>query len=601
MQYILKKNKNKEIVIILFCSSFLFGTDFSLEKNNLSSATPSLKIEHQTNKQIPAAIPVLTPEEAIKINSDAIDFQKSNKNISSTEGKSYIIANTLPVAIPVLTPEEAIKANNDAIRFQRRYKPIKVLLAIYHKIESSNFINFLISLLPLLLIVDIVFVKKKKNNSGRNMKYFSLSKRIRVLFSVSLLSFGLLVFVPWSVYFGNSPQFSFIFQDFVNWNLRTLTISIIGVSIVLLLLPPMFSDYLVAVIAGLGLCVYVQAMFMNQFLGTMNGIEPDWNEHRFWGIINMIIWAVIFLAPVILRVVVPSFFSKTISITTGCVLFLEIIATASMVLSASQNVWSRNDSFIADGSKQFQLSNKKNVVVFIFDTLGTGFVKECFDEYPETKDIVKDFIWYADARCNYTRTFPALSHELTGAIISVPANSYNEVFEKIWHSASAKSFYKQISDAGYDARLYCSTSEIGPINCFHEYYSNISARDVTYKIDYERIHSCLKQMAGYSLVPYLFKKHFFYAFDFSNNIVQKQVSYIPSEQLWIPNTNSDFFKKMTSSGIELNADKPVLSFYYLFGLHLPWQTDENCNKIDLTVLFRQQEVVSIFCPVLYNF
>ena len=479
------------------------------------------------------------------------------------------------------TTEEGIEPNDDATSPQRNKANAMSSQTFIHKIGMNNKIHYVFSLLPFLLIIDLLFFKRRKKANSRGTEYFSLPRRIRILFSVSLLAFGVLVFVPWSVYFGNSLQFPFIFQDFVNWNLRVLTLSILGASIVLLLIPPNISDYLVAIIAGLGLCVYVQSMFMNQYLGTMNGIEPQWSEHRFFGIMNMIIWIAIALSPVILRKAAPSYFSKVIPAATGIVLFLEFIATAFMVHSAP-GVWFRTNKSFVDGSKQFQLSKKKNVIVFIFDTLGSEYVKQCFEVYPEAKEIVKDFIWYTDARANYHMTFPGLTHELTGTMLPVPANSFNELFQNMWRSSSAKSFYKQMKEAGYDARLYCAVNtsyEIGPIEYFRDYFSNIQSQRITYKIDYNRLHNCLKQMSGYCSVPFFFKKLFFYSFDFSDGVVQTFVAGIPSDHFLTPKTNDTFLKKMVSSGITPSEDEPILAFYYTTGVHRPWYLDESCNKM----------------------
>ena len=486
-------------------------------------------------------------------------------------------------AVPVLTQEKAIKANKEAISFQRNKAIEESFQNLSYKIGiNNNKLHFIVSLLPLLMIIDVLLIwKRKKAKNNKATEYLSLSRRMQILFSVSLLAFGVTVFVPWSVYFGNSVQFPFIFQDFVNWNLRILTISIIGTSIVLLLIPPIISDYLVAAISGLGLCVYLQAMFMNQNLGTMNGTEPEWSNHRIFGIINMTIWIIVVLAPFIIKKMTPSLYSKIISATTGIVLFLELLATVSMVFSANQNVWSRTDTYFVDGSNEFQFSKKKNVVLFIFDTLGSEFVKQCFKDSPEIKDVVKDFTWYIDARSNYHMTFPGLSHELTGAFLPAPANTFYELFEKMWYSPSATSFYKQMSDAGFDSRLFYddgTSSKIGLKDYFHNYFSNIEARNITYEIDYNQLHFCLKQMSGFSFAPFFVKKYFFYAFDFAEDVIAKQATNASSEKEWIPVSNTDFLNKMISSGISTDADQPVFSIFYTTGVHRPWYIDEKCNR-----------------------
>ena len=531
-----------------------------------------------TSKSSPYAVPVITQEEAIKVNEEAIRFQQTEKNLAETNEAKHIAVRSVPAAIPVLAPEEAIKANKEAIKFQRN----KTIQAFFKKIGiNNNRIHFVLSLLPLLLIVDVLLFKRKKK-SNKFTEYFSLPRRMRILFSVSLLAFGLLVFVPWSVYFGNSLQFPFIFQDFVNWNLRVLTISIVGASIVLLLIPPKISDYIVALIAGLGLCIYLQVMFMNINLGEMNGVEPDWEQHRILGIINIIIWIVLFFAPCLIMKIFSKQFKAYVSYVTGGVLFLEIVAISSMVFSASPKVWSRTESYYADGANQFLFSNEKNIIVFLFDMLGSGFVDRCFEEYPETKDIVKDFIWYKDARSNYNYTFPGLHHELTGTYI-YPAKNLNDLYDHSWHSPSAKSFYKQICDAGYDARLYCRTSTvgIGPLEYFQEYFSNIYTKDIIYYIDKDILHKSLVQISLFSSVPYIFKKHFFYSEDSYNNVVETKIDNTPNDNAYpsIPKTNEELIKKLHSEGIYDGSGKPVLSINYTVGAHSPWVLDEKCNRV----------------------
>ena len=529
------------------------------------------------NNSSPFAFPVLTADEAQKANNEATTYFVQ---LFAPAEADF----TTAVPVSVLSLEEAKAVNLKAIRFYKWETFKEAFIYLCLGIYKNNTVSFLSLLIPLLLFSDLLS-KKRRNQYKKEKKenYLSISRRVYALLAVYLLLFGVMVFVPWSVYFGNSPQFPFIFQDFVNWNLRVLTVSIIGASIVLLLIPPIVSDYLVAITAGLGLCVYVQAMFMNKYLGTMDGTEPAWSEHRVFGTINLIIWIVLVLAPVILKKVTPAFFSKTISMATGIVLFLEILAVASMVVSASQDVWVRpKDSYYPDGSKQFNLSKQKNVVVFIFDTLGSEFIEQCFETDPESKKIVKDFIWFEDARSNYHRTFPGLTHELTGAMLPAPANNYYELLEKMWHSKSAESFYKQMKNAGYDIRLYCAASKflVGPEDYYHEYFSNIVAGNISYEINHERLHACLRQMSGYNFAPFFAKKHFFYAFDFSDGVVQKQIADLSREKKWIPKTNPDFLKKLISSGITAEEEKPVLSFYYTTGVHRPWHVDEQCNRVE---------------------
>lgn len=532
-----------------------------------------------TNIFSPVAVPVISAEEAFKVNEEALrlhpqkTIMETKANVAGTKDMS------VPMAFPVLSPEDAIKANNEAIRFQRKNAIAKGIQSFVHKIGlNNNRIHFILSLLPLLLVVDALSLRKRKNKKEQqDNHFFSLSRRTRILFSVSLLAFGLLVFVPWNVYFGNSLQFPFIFQDFVNWNLRALTISIVGASIILLLIPPTISDYIVAIIAGLGLCVYMQAMFMNHFLGAMDGNEPAWNEHRIWGTMNLILWIAIAISPLLLKKIAPSFFSRIISFATGIVLFLECLATVSMVFSSSQNAWSRTDAYFLDGSNQFEFSNKKNILVFVFDALGSGYVQYCFENDPSYKEIFKDFTWYVDARSNYSTTFPGLCCELTGTYIH-PANNKMELLDFSWNAPSAKSFYNQMAKAGFDSRLFINDQfDLGKFDSYHEYFSNISKCDISYTINMNHVRHTLVYMSGFSAAPYLLKRVFFFDSSIYAESVHEEMLYKANSSIYISNDN--YYNKMVSNGITTDSKAPVFAVHYTHSAHPVWLIDENFNRV----------------------
>lgn len=519
----------------------------------------------ETIKASPTVLPVATPKEAEIANNSAI--QKLNK-------KKIVLAT--PEAIPVLSPEEAIKANKEAIRFQRN----RAIASFFHKIGiNSNRIHFVLSLLPLLLIVDLLLPKKKeKKPKSKVTGYFSLSRRMLILFSVSLLAFGLIVFVPWSVYFGNATSFPFIFQDFVNNSLSILTIAIFSTAIFLLIIPPKTCEYVLGLTVGLGLCVYIQAMFMNCYLGEMNGTEQDWNQHNIWGTVNIVIWIAIIVIPFVIKKCFTSLWHTIMTMTTEIILLLEITAIASTVLSAREDVWQRNEVGYCDFSKQFQLSPRKNIIVIIFDTMGTGFLNECFKASPETKNIIKDFTWYSNARSNYLITLYALNHELTGCLVQ-SGSSFDEIYKKEWESSAAKSFYTQVKKSGYDTRLFIDDPILGEKANYQHYFSNFTNDKIEYIINNNELKKCLIKISGFSALPYFFKKYFFYGNDFARNVVRTNAIGKSNSFGANPNTNQLFYKKLVSERITTDSDSPVLSFYYTLGTHKPWIVDEKCQNV----------------------
>lgn len=474
-----------------------------------------------------------------------------------------------PFAVPVLTPEEARKENNKAKKLQRE-RAIKKSFATYARKAL-----FLLFLLPLLLFLD-VFSKKIKNIIGKTGYYLSVKRRLCILSSVFFFTFGLFVFVPWSIYFGNVSQFPFIFSDFLTTNLLLLTISTVGVSIILLAIPPAVGDYLVSVIVGLGLCVYIQSMFMNCYLQEMNGEIPEWDQHRLWGFVNIALWCIIILVPVTVKKIIPRSRGLIIvSATALAILLLEISAVLSLIASAPGNAWKREKVFLLDASKQFHLSPQKNIIVFVFDAFGSGYLNYCFESDPETKKVFKDFTWFKDARSNYYQTFPGLLHELTGSYVH-PSSSQKDLFDKMWHSPSAKSFYEQIKKAGFDARLYIDHDDLGSPKLYQEYFSNIVVGDISYKANIRNLQRGILQVALFSATPFVFKKNFIYDNDSFSDTIRKASS---SQTDLLPAKKNDLYlTRMVSSGITADAESPVLAFHYTVGPHPLWLYNEKCVR-----------------------
>lgn len=519
----------------------------------------------------PTAIPVLSPAEAVIANNEALSYFSNNKPIVGNN--IFDDKEITPEAIPVLSPDEALKINNIAINLYKKEMLKKKAWNILHTIGlNKNVLSIFVVLIPFLLFSDMLIKKNRKNSK----KKLSLYRRFYILSSVSLFLFGLLVFVPWSIYFGNSSQFTFIFQDFFNITLVLLSVSIICLSIILIVIPQAISDYLVAVIAGLGLCVYIQSMFMNCFLGEMNGTEPEWNQHYLWGVVNIIIWIVFVIGPIIAKKKGIPHFAMITTLTATAFLLLEIVAAVSMVISSSNNVWERKNQYFIDASKQFQFSSEKNILVIIFDQLGGGLIEPCFEADPYLYDDLKDFTWYSDARgCYYSATVPALLSEVTGSYIR-PAKDVQDLIEETWHSKATSSFYSQMQAAGYQSNIYVPGS-IGKPESFHNYFSNVYKENISYSINQQKLWHCLVQISGFSAMPYFFKKYFFYGDDFSNTVVQQQIGSYSSSETAIPQRNDLYYNKLSSTGILVNAEHPIFSIHYSRGPHAPRCVDERCQ------------------------
>ncbi len=549
------------------------------------------------NSNKPAAVPVITPKEAIRINEEAIQILQKKEIIGATNGTESVANKTVevksaPAAVPVLTLKEALKANQIALDLKKkknREANIKRIcenvVNLYASIVGNHklFVVCLFVLIPVLLLLDY-FAAKRNIACGKRKGYFSIQRHLYVLSSVSLFVFGLMVFVPWNIYLGNYSEFPFLLSDFLGENFLVLIVFIAWLSAILLVIPPVVSNKLVAIFSGLGLCVYFQAMFMNCFLSEMNGMEPDWGQHQHWRIINAVIWLVIILVPVSL-----SFFrhrgTKIISGVSSLFLLLEMVATISLFFSSFSAVWERQRSCFPDGRNQFQLSKEKNVVMIVFDATGTGYYEYCFNEAPETKEVFKDFIMYPDMRNLYdAHTIPSLNSIFTGTPI-YPANNLKEMLNRSWYSNSAISFYEQIKKAGLSPRLFMNYRKcdglIGSPEIISNYFSNFVDMDVSYSVDKNKLHHCLAQISSYSALPYIAKQFFFYNFNSFDDVVTRIINDSKGmEDVELPSDIPEFYKKMKTTGMTTDSESPVFAIYYTRGSHPKWFINEKCEYVE---------------------
>lgn len=557
----------------------------TVEENLTKEAkTADVKSVADTNRPTPvAASSVITQEETVKLNEEATRIRRIGDNPAETK-KSNTLAETTdevkttPAAISDHAPEKTQKKNGETASYFKilKMKVTIIIQRLLHIIKKCFLILLLFFIIFVLEIPNISDAKNDIKNNCRNKKSFK-EKFIQSTVPTILLFFNLMIFIPWSVFLGNASDFPFVFSDFFYKDLVCFFCLIFIFSFFVYFLSAKIRDVLTSVVSGLSLCFYFQYMFMNKYIGIMNGVEPEWNEHIFWGIINLIAWGIIFSFPFLLKKLYP-FYSRIIIRLTTAILCLEIISVISLVCSAQKNVWYHAQQGFCDASNQFQLSKKKNILVFIFDALSVDFVKQCFETDPGLKDAMKDFTWYEDALSNYNLTFVALPHQMTGSMIH-PSKNMTTMYKDLWQSVSARSFYTQIKNAGYDPRIYVKCKGIiEDYTLFEDYFSNIKNVETVYKVDYSKLCRCLVQMTGFSSVPYLFKRFFFYGDDFYINIVQQYVkSNLEESADSVVNTNDRLYNKLVSEGITTDADSPILSFHYTRGAHRPWRVDEKCQ------------------------
>ena len=249
--------------------------------------------------------------------------------------------------------------------------------------------------------------------------------------------FTYLVFTPLDLVMSNQKYLGFTPKDFaLEFILAGLALSIIGTLVMALFRGKLFRFFLCSV-CGLVLATYVQALFLNNNLGTLDGTELPWTEMKKDMIINGIIWLVLILSQYI-----ASYFLKDTYKTVAFVLALAIAGSQliSCVTLAATSEKADNGIYIVDGEAQYTVSSDKNVIVFSLDTFSKNYMDEILRDYPQTYDEFKDFTYYDNTSGDYTKTFPSLAGLLTGKTYDATELSL-DYYKSAWNGDNANKYY----------------------------------------------------------------------------------------------------------------------------------------------------------------
>ena len=128
-----------------------------------------------------------------------------------------------------------------------------------------------------------------------------MSKKSRFVLSLIVNGFtilSILFFAPLDIYLGNIVNFNFSFNSFWWILLLVSLIIVILISSVEMFLPELFCQISNAFVFALGICCYVQSMFLNGTMSSLTGETPIYSNSI--QITNIFIWLIIFVIVIVL-------------------------------------------------------------------------------------------------------------------------------------------------------------------------------------------------------------------------------------------------------------------------------------------------------------
>ena len=403
-------------------------------------------------------------------------------------------------------------------------------------------------------------------------KKASYGKKLISSLAVTVFTvFTLLFFSPMEIYLGNVIEFKFSTDVATIILLITSTILSVVVSLLVSLLPTKILRFYNIFVFGAGLASYIQALFLNGNMISLNGDEYTYGKKLLLG--NILIWVSIFAVLLVVFFIMKKYkkaktYFSTMRFLALALIVMQIAGFASAYLKVDKSVNSVKNTYISS-SGNLEISENENVVCFIVDSCDGSLVTEALNKYPDMFEGYDGFTYFPNMITTHSRTYPSLPYLLTGEIcyFDKPYTEYvNQAFEN-------SSFIDDIKALNTDIRLYTDPQYIGQSAL--DKIDNIVRYDSSH-IGAVNIPGFIKQtikVSGYRVAPYIAKDIFKYTSQIINNNSLK-----PVPERYIAYDDIGFNERIQENGVVVNTQyNKSLRLYHMHGPHGGSHMDENCN------------------------
>lgn len=380
--------------------------------------------------------------------------------------------------------------------------------------------------------------------------------------------FTLLFFPPLDVIAGNTNEFCFAFSDVFRLLLAVCLGAAVIVTAIETLLPTKVTVILDLICFSFGLCFYAQSMLLNGGMGTLTGGKEKYSVGLM--VADIAAWVVIFAVVIVdyfLLVRKNKKYRKPLRNAIKFLSLLFVVMQTVGLVSETLKIDTSNklhDMYLSDVG-EYDLSDGKNTVIFIVDTLDSDLFETAYDAHPEMTDAFTGFTYYPNAVSTHSRTYPSVPYLLTGSMCHFD-KPYSEFISESWDNAE---LITELGENGYDVGIYTSQSYVTD-NAVGKVDNLVNAYD-----DSLQITGTLKQtvkMSLYRCAPYSAKNFFRYSVsDINNSVAHHNDSCIQQNDI-------AFYKRLKSDGLKLNKSENSYRFIHFFGTHPGAEIDENVNR-----------------------
>lgn len=307
---------------------------------------------------------------------------------------------------------------------------------------------------------------------------------------------------------------------------------------------------------------YIQGNYLIGRLPSLDGTVIPWSSYTKENIITLVIWLIITV--VYIFSIKKYKFEKVINVSKYISLSIfAMVFVALISVTLSNNIFeSRKVNYISKDNIN-NASNNNNFYILLLDAVDSKYFYKVLDNN-KYQDVFKDFTYYPDTQSLFSYTKESIPQILSGYVYD-----YKESYEKFYNKSMDNSILiEKLKENNYEINIYDTgllwTTEnskvVANIKEFDKTYNTMCfAKEESKYILFKYLPYFLKQ---YSKIDY---------FDFENCKREAE----PNSFTW---DNEEFLKIINNNKIN-KIDNNYFSYIHIRGTHVPFDLDENLNKI----------------------